>query len=131
MFTPRRFLSIVALLGAVGFQTAAWSYGGGGGGSSGCEDPKFLKPVPVDGSTVPSLSEFAFLASDTDASTLVVEINGAAVPTQITPLRSGDLQVNVLPPAPISQAGKVRITAKGQSPAGCAGFTAFYINVQP
>lgn len=131
MFSPRRILSIVALVATTGFQTAAWSYGGGGGGSSGCEDPKFLKPVPVDGSTVPSLSEFAFLASDTDRDTLVVEINGASVPTQITPLRNGDLQVNVVPPAPITQAGKVRITAKAQSAEGCAGFTAFYINVQP
>jgi hypothetical protein len=131
MFTPRRILSIVAVVATMGFQTAAWSYGGGGGGSSGCDDPKFLKPVPADGSTVPSLSEFAFLASDTDASTLVVEVNGAAVPTQITPLRSGDLQVNVLPAAPINQAGKVRITARGRSAQGCEGFTAFYIDVQP
>lgn len=131
MFISRRVLAIVTLAATVSFQTTAWSYGGGGGGSSGCNDPKFLRPVPADGSTVPSLSEFAFLASETDATTLVVEINGTAVPAQITTLRNGDLQVNVLPPAPITQPGKVRITSRGRSAQGCEGFTAFYINVQP
>jgi hypothetical protein len=131
MLIPRRVLSLVALVATVGFQTAAWSYGGGGGGSSGCDDPKFLKPAPADRSTVASLSEFAFIASDTEASTLVVEINGTAVPAEVTSLRNGDLQVNVLPPAPITQPGKVRITARGRSAQGCEGFTAFYIDVQP
>jgi hypothetical protein len=109
----------------------AWSYGGGGGGSSGCDDPKFLKPVPADGSSVPALSEFAFLASDTDASTLIVQIDGTTIPAEINPMLNGDLQVKVKPPAPIAKPGKVRITAAGKSQDGCAGFTAFYIDVKP
>lgn len=130
MPSPNSALPAIALVASFGFSPYAWSYGGGGGSSS-CDDPKFLKPVPADHSTVNALSEFAFLASDTDASTLVVQLDGTTVPAEVNPLRNGDLQVAVRPPEPITRAGKVRITAQGRSKDGCAGFAAFYIDVKP
>jgi len=131
MSHPYRTVHAIVLSASLGFSHTAWSYGGGGGSSSGCDDPKFLKPVPADRSTVTALAEFDFLASDTDASTLVVQIDGTTVPAEINPMRNGDLQVKVRPPAPIDHPGKVRITAQGKSKDGCAGFTAFYIDVKP
>ena len=129
--TVRNFIrSAVVLLACLGQGPVAWGYGSGGGSSS-CDRPKFLKPVPADGSTVPSLSEFAFLASSTDTATLVVQIDGATTPTEIQPLPSGDLQVKVRPPTPIDKPGRVRISAEGKSREGCATFNAFYITVQP
>jgi hypothetical protein len=131
MTVPGRPTNLIVFLATLAFAPAAWSYGGGGGGSSGCDDPKFLNPIPANNSSVSVLTEFSFLASDTDAATLVVQIDGATVPTTINPMRNGDLQVKVRPPAPIDHPGKVRITAQGKSKDGCAGFTAFYIDVKP
>lgn len=131
MTVPGRPSSLIVFLATLAFAPAAWSYGGGGGGSSGCDDPKFLNPVPANNSSVSVLTEFSFLASDTDAATLVVQIDGATVPTTINPMRNGDLKVVVHPPAPITRPGKARITAKGMSQDGCAGFEAFYIEIKP
>jgi hypothetical protein len=117
------------LLALLTCGNTAWAYGGGGG-SSGCEEPKFLQPIPSG--TVASLTEFSFIATDqTDAASLVVEVNGQKLTPSIDKQRNGDYAVKVVLPQPIDQPGKVRIGVSAKGKQGCAGFQPFYLEVKP
>lgn len=111
------------------FAAASWAYGGGGGSTS-CEEPKFFTESPADRSTVSSLTDFSFIASDTDPQSLSVKINGHPVAAAITPVANGDLQVAVHLADPIVAAGKVQIAVNAKSKDGCYGFKAYYIDVK-
>lgn len=107
---------------------AAWSYGGGGGSSS-CAEPIFYEPSskPV----VSSLSEFAFTISEnTDTSSIAVEVNGQKIQPVVRPLGSGDWDVKVVLPQPITQPGKVQIGVDAKSRDGCWGFKPYYVEIK-
>ena len=107
----------------------AWAYGGGGGSTS-CVEPSFTEPSPVG--PVASLSEFSFTASDnTDINSLSFELNADKIKPAITQRRSGDYEVKVALPQPITAPGKVRVAANAQSKGGCAGALIRFIEVKP
>ncbi|MGX2031346.1 hypothetical protein [Methylocaldum gracile] len=109
---------------------SVWAYGGGGGGSSGCAEPKFFEPNPTG--AVAALAEFAFVASDnTDSDTLTVEINGQTVQPVLERMRSGDWRVKAVPPQPLTEPGKIRISVKAKSRDGCWGFQPYAVEVKP
>ncbi|MFO1417944.1 MAG: hypothetical protein U1E83_04680 [Methylotetracoccus sp.] len=130
MTVHQRFAVLLACAAAI-TTPVAWAYGGGGGGGSSCAEPKFFSPAPADGSTVASLDRFTFVASDSEADSLAVEIDGQKVPANIAPMRNGDLDVTVTPSTPITKPGRLRISITAKSKDGCSGFKPYYIDIKP
>jgi hypothetical protein len=119
----------IAFLSLSIFHAAAWGYGGGGGSAS-CAEPKFFDPNPAG--AVPSLSEFAFTASDNaDSPTLTVDINGQKTPVKLERMANGEWKVKATPPAPIAQPGKAIVGVNAKSLEGCWGFKAFFVEIKP
>lgn len=105
---------------------------GSGSSSSSCTEPHFYDESPAKNAVIQTLSEFSITASDnTDTSTLTMEINGQKVQPAITALRSGERQLRVQLPEPLTQAGKVRITLDAKSKDGCSTFYPVYLEIKP
>lgn len=123
-----RFRCLIPVLLA-SFASTTWAYGGGGGSAS-CAEPKFFSETLGNDSPVATLSDVAFVASDTEADSLTVKINGNVVPIEITRRANGDLNVSAHLMPPITAPGRVQIAVAARSPEGCSGFQAYYVVVQ-
>lgn len=118
---------IPALLASL--ASTAWGYGGGGG-SATCAEPKFYSPSPGTDSSIESLSEFKFTASDAEADSLKVKVNGTQIPIDITRMANGDLSISAHVMPPVTAPGKVQIAVEARSNEGCSGFQAYYVIVR-
>ena len=108
--------------------SSAWAYGSGGGGAASCAEAKFYDETPARNSVVPSLSDIALVASDnTVIATLDLQVNGKPVKPEATQRRSGEWDLKVHLPEPITQTGKVRVTLTAKSKEGCETFFPYYL----
>ena len=108
------------------------AYGGGSSSSSSCSEAKFYSESPAKNAVLPSLNEFSLVASDnTDTSTLELQVNGTTIKPEITPRRSGEWELLVRLPEPITQNGKVRISLVAKSKEGCSTFYPYYLEIKP
>ena len=108
---------------------AAWAYGGGGGAAS-CAEATFYDESPARNAKVSALSDLALTASaNTDPATLDWQVNGKPQKPDISQRRSGEWDLKIHLPEPITQAGKVRVTLVAKSKEGCSTFFPYYLLV--
>jgi len=124
--------ALVLASGILPFSPHALAYGGGGGGGgSSCSEATFTDEQPARDSSVTSLEGFSIVASsNTDLSTLLMQVNGEKVDPIITPKRTGDSLLEVKFAQPMTAPGRVRITLKATSKDGCASFQPVYIEIK-
>jgi len=110
--------------------SSGWAYGGGGGGAASCAEAKFYDETPARNATVASLSDIALVASDnTEIATLDLQINGKPVKPEASQRRSGEWDLKIHLPEPVTQAGKVRVTIAAKSKEGCETFLPYSLLV--
>jgi hypothetical protein len=111
--------------------SSAWAYGGGSSASS-CAEAKFYDETPTRNASVSTLSDITLVASDnTNLATLEVQINGKPIKPETVQRRSGEWDLKIHLAEPITQAGKVRITATAKSKEGCETFFPYYVIIAP
>jgi hypothetical protein len=111
--------------------TYSWAYGSGGGGAASCSEAKFYDESPTRNSVLPSVSEIALVASDnTEIASLELSVNGIPLKPEVSQRRSGEWDLKVKLPEPITQAGKVRITLAAKSKEGCSTFFPYFLVVK-
>jgi len=122
--------SIVCLLALALTPALGWAYGSGGGGAASCAEAKFYDETPARNATVVSLSDIALVASDnTQIATLDLQVNGKPVKPETSQRRSGEWDLKIHLPEPITQAGKVRVTVAAKSKEGCETFLPYSVIV--
>lgn len=125
-----RIFTTAIFLAAVLYGGGVWAYGGGGGGGASCTEPSFGEPNP--NGPVAALADFGVIASDnTEIDTLTVEVGSDKLKPTIAKRRSGDYEVKVTLPQPVTQAGKVRVAVNAKSKEGCWGSLIRFIEVKP
>jgi len=113
-------------------SASVWAYGSGGGGAASCAEAKFYDESPARNSELPSVSEISLVASDnTEVSSLELNVNGNPVKPEIAQRRSGEWDLKVKLPQPITQPGKVRVTATAKSKEGCSTFFPYFLIIKP
>ena len=126
------FLKAPIMLALVLNSASVWAYGSGGGGTASCAEAKFYDESPARNSELPSVSEIALVASDeTEVSSLELNVNGNPVKPEATQRRSGEWDLKVKLPQPITQPGKVRVTVTAKSKEGCSTFFPYFLVVKP
>jgi len=111
---------------------SVWAYGSNGGGAASCAEAKFYDETPTRNSKLSSLSDISLVASDnTVIPTLDFQVNGQAQKPETTQRRSGEWDLKVHLPEPITQPGKVRISLTAKSKEGCETFFPYYLTVGP
>lgn len=111
---------------------SVWAYGSGGGGGTSCSEAKFYDESPTRNSVLPSVNEIALVASDnTEISTLEFSVNGKPMKPETSQRRSGEWDLKVKLPEPITQSGKVRVTLAAKSKEGCSAFFPYMLEVKP
>ncbi|MCX7109521.1 MAG: hypothetical protein NTX45_05195 [Proteobacteria bacterium] len=112
-------------------SASAWAYGSGGGGAASCAEAKFYDESPARNSVLPSVSEIALVASDnTEIPSLELQVNGKPMKPEMSQRRSGEWDLKVKLPEPITQAGKVRVTLTAKSKEGCTTFFPYYLEIK-
>lgn len=126
-------ISSLVLMSSALFAPMAFGYGsGGGGGGSSCSEPQFSSESPKNETTVASLSQFSFEASqNTNLQSLNVEVDGVKQDFKASRLNSGDSRIDVGLKEAKTAASKVRITVRAKSDEGCEAFQPFYIEIKP
>jgi hypothetical protein len=112
-------------------SACSWAYGGSGGGAASCSEAQFYDESPARNSVLPSVSEIALVASDnTEIASIELNVNGKPIKPEASQRRSGEWDLKVKLPEPITQAGKVRVTLAAKSKEGCATFFPYYFEVK-
>ena len=112
-------------------SVSVWAYGGGGGGAASCAEAKFYDESPARNSVLSSVSDIAIVASDnTEIPSLELQVNGKQVKPDVSQRRSGEWDLKVKLPEPITQAGKVRVTLSAKSKEGCSTFFPYYLEIK-
>ncbi len=119
-------------LGLVLHGGLGWAYGSSGGGAASCAEAKFYDESPARNSVLAAISEIALVASDnTDIASLELNVNGKAVKPEVSQRRSGEWDLKVKLPEPLTQAGKVRVTLAAKSKEGCSTFFPYQLEIKP
>ena len=132
-FPMKHTIPSLILMSSALFAPTAFGYGsGGGGGGSSCSEPQFSSESPKNETTVASLSQFSFEASqNTNLQSLNVEVDGVKQDFKASRLNSGDSRIDVGLKEAKTAASKVRITVRAKSDEGCEAFQPFYIEIKP
>jgi hypothetical protein len=125
-------LALAALFLGLALNSAnTWAYGSGGGGAASCSEAKFYDESPARNSVLPSVSEIALVASDnTEVASLELNVNGKPMKPELSQRRSGEWDIKVKLPEPITQAGKVLVTLAAKSKEGCSAFFPYRLEVK-
>lgn len=110
----------------------AYAYGGGGSNapSSSCSTVKFYKENPAPKAEIPELSDFSFVvSSDTNPSTIKVEIRDQKGKLKVTEQPDGSFLVEGKIPKPITEEKYARVDIFATTKSGCSSHRYYLVKI--
>lgn len=110
----------------------AYAYGDGGSNtsSSSCRTVKFYKESPAPKAEIPELSNFSFVvSSDTNPSTIEVEIRDQKGKYKVTEQPDGSFLVEGKIPKPITEEKYARIDIFATTKSGCSSHRYYLVKI--